>query len=133
MTHPICTSWTALFSQPKLNYIFPMERTDSFFDALFGGTEEGAYDIVLIFVDAEEGLLRFGFELRQRLGRCLACNLTSGLPSVFERHPILNLKQVATELASLAGWPQNSWKWEIGPTRQISRELHFIPFTVSKT
>ena len=30
-----------------LESVFPPERTEAFFDALFGGAEEGAYDIVL--------------------------------------------------------------------------------------
>jgi hypothetical protein len=28
-----------------LESVFPPERTEAFFDALFGGAEEGAYDI----------------------------------------------------------------------------------------
>ena len=34
-----------MLEQSFLESIFPAERTDAFFDALFGGAEEGAYDI----------------------------------------------------------------------------------------
>ncbi len=37
------------FSQDILNGIFPSDRADQFFDALFGDTSEGAYDIVLVY------------------------------------------------------------------------------------
>lgn len=126
------TICSTLFNQSKLNEIFPLDRADSFFDALFGGAEEGAYNITLTFVGAEQNLLRFGFELKQRPGHCLACNLTSGLPGVFERHPILNVKQVAADLADIAGWPQNGWAWKLASTQQLSSELHFIPLTLNK-
>ena len=72
-----------------LESVFPPERTEAFFDALFGGAEEGAYDIVLVCRSEGEGKAELAFELHQRPGKCLACNLTYGLPQVFQRHPIL--------------------------------------------
>ena len=74
-----------------LESVFPPERTEAFFDALFGGAEEGAYDIVLVCRSEGEGKAELAFELHQRPGKCLACNLTYGLPQVFQRHPILNV------------------------------------------
>lgn len=38
-----------------LESVFPPERTEAFFDALFGGAEEGAYDIVLVCRSEEIG------------------------------------------------------------------------------
>ena len=69
-----------------LESVFPPERTEAFFDALFGGAEEGAYDIVLVCRSEGEGKAELAFELHQRPGKCLACNLTYGLPQVFQRH-----------------------------------------------
>ena len=42
-----------VFTPECLNDLFPPQRTDDFFDALFGDAEEGAYDIRLA-VDPEE-------------------------------------------------------------------------------
>ena len=38
-----------------LESVFPPERTEAFFDALFGGAEEGAYDIGLPLRRRREG------------------------------------------------------------------------------
>ena len=68
-----------VFTPECLNDLFPIQRTNDFFDALFGDAEEGAYDIRLV-VDPEEsddGELHFYFELHQRAGRCLVCSLTA--------------------------------------------------------
>ena len=82
-----------------LESVFPPERTEAFFDALFGGAEEGAYDIVLVCRSEGEGKAELAFELHQRPGKCLACNLTYGLPQVFQRHPILNVAGVGRAVA----------------------------------
>ena len=69
-----------VFTPECLNDLFPIQRTNDFFDALFGDAEEGAYDIRLV-VDPEEsddGELHFYFELHQRAGRCL---VSSAIPS----------------------------------------------------
>ena len=39
------TDWKQIFSRTTLRELFPQERTDAFFDALFGDASEGAYDI----------------------------------------------------------------------------------------
>ena len=116
--------------QSFLDKIFPPSRADEFFDALFGGAEDGAYDIGLVCRGVEAQKAKLAFELRQRPGKCLACNLTYGLPQVFQRHPILNVAGVARDVAAHLGWPAESTKWKIGHTEEVNRELHVIPLVV---
>ena len=116
--------------QTFLDKIFPAGRADEFFDALLGGAEEGAYDIGLVCRSVEPQKAKLAFELRQRPGNCLACNLTYGLPQVFQRHPILNVAGVARDVASHLGWPAESTKWKLGHTEEVNRELHVIPLVV---
>lgn len=124
---------SAIFTPERLNDLFPAQRTDAFFDALFGDVEEGAYDIRLTFdasTEEETNELRFFFELHQRPGRCLVCSLTYGLPQVFERHPIINLKGLVSELATLANWDLDDVWWRIGSTESLSNALHRIPLVL---
>ena len=116
--------------QSFLDKIFPRSRADEFFDALFGGAEDGAYDIGLVCRGVEAQKAKLAFELRQRPGKCLACNLTYGLPQVFQRHPILNVSGVARDVAAHLGWPAESTKWKLGHTEEVNRELHVIPLVV---
>ena len=116
--------------QSFLDKIFPASRADDFFDALFGGAEEGAYDIGLVCRGVEAQKAKLAFELRQRPGKCLACNLTYGLPQVFQRHPILNVAGVARDVAAHLGWPPEATKWKLGHTEEVNRELHVIPLVV---
>ena len=116
--------------QSFLDKIFPASRADEFFDALFGGAEDGAYDIGLVCRGVEAQKAKLAFELRQRPGKCLACNLTYGLPQVFQRHPILNVAGVARDVAAHLGWPAESTKWKLGHTEEVNRELHVIPLVV---
>ena len=116
--------------QSFLDKIFPPSRADEFFDALFGGAEDGAYDIGLVCRGVEAQKAKLAFELRQRPGKCLACNLTYGLPQVFQRHPILNVAGVARDVAAQLGWPAESTKWKLGHTEEVNRELHVIPLVV---
>ncbi|MBU4504034.1 MAG: pancreas/duodenum homeobox protein 1, partial [Proteobacteria bacterium] len=69
-----------IFTYDVLKKLFPEERADMFFDALLGDVNEGAYDISLAFNGHNDGELQFELQLRPRPGRCLACNLTYGLP-----------------------------------------------------
>ena len=46
-----------LFSPDVLKQLFPKDRSDQFFDALYGDTEEGAYDISLEFIGSRENRL----------------------------------------------------------------------------
>ena len=121
---------TMAFTREKLDELFPLERSDDFFDALYGDAAEGAYDIRLVFRAAEEKTLHFAFELRQRPGKCLACNLTYGLPQVFMRHPIINLKGLAGELAGLLGWNAEALDVQLGKTEENSSALHVIPLRI---
>ena len=118
--------------QAFLDSIFPPERTDAFFEALFGGAEEGAYDISLVCRNHTSDTANLAFELRQRPGKCLACNLTYGLPQVFQRHPVLNVAGVAQEVARRLGWPEEGTRWTLGHTEEHGREMHAIPLTVKR-
>ena len=120
-----------LFSREYLSGVFPPERTNQFFDALFGDPDEGAYDIRMSFLSSTGNALNFLFELHQRGNACLACNLTHGLPHVFRRHPVIDLNGVAEALAKRAGWEK--WEWELGSTEEISRALHVIPLSIKKS
>ena len=114
------SSLAAVFTSERLAELFPPERTDAFFEALFGGAEEGAYDIRLAFTRGTECRLDFVFELHQRGDACLACNLTHGLPQVFARHPVIDTAGLAAVLASLAGWPEGGFRWELERTEEVS-------------
>lgn len=123
-------SVSEIFTRERLDMLFPQDRADSFFDAIFGDASEGSYDISLEFKKQTEDRLEFEFHLTQRPGKCLACNLTYGLPTVFSRHPVINVKGIVEEIARLTeGDVQNS-RWQLGSTREMSRKLHVIPLTV---
>ena len=119
-------------SQAKLDTLLPPERTDAFFDALYGGAEEGAYDIRLAFRKADENSITLAFELHQRSNKCLVCSLTYGLPQVFQRHPIINAAGIAREVAELAGWDPATSTWTLGRTEERSGALHGIPLVIKK-
>jgi hypothetical protein len=121
-----------IFIQERLLGLFPPERTEDFFEALFGGAEDGAYDIRLNALKTSEQRMDFVFELHQRNGKCLACNLTHGLPQVFTRHPVINVKGLAAQLAELAGWTDSTWTWELGNTEEVSDALHIIPLSLKR-
>lgn len=116
-----------IFTREKLDTIFPADRTNNFFDALYGDAEDGAYDISLEYKGMEEDRLLFEFHLKQRPGKCLACNLTYGLPKVFERHPIINLSGIAEEIVKALAGAYECETWQVGQTREVSRELHVLP------
>ncbi|MDR0338717.1 MAG: pancreas/duodenum homeobox protein 1 [Desulfovibrio sp.] len=120
----------AVFTPEWAQTTFPRQRTDDFFEALFGGAEDGAYDISLRFVGVKSAVYEFAFDLTQRPGKCLACNLTYGLPQVFARHPILNIKGVAEAVARALGKDPAAVAWELAATREVSSALHYIPFLV---
>ncbi len=122
--------FNSLFSQEKLDAIFPPERSNQFFDALFGDPKEGAYDIRLTFKKAQDDQLHFDLELHQRPGKCLACNLTYGLPKVFERHPIININGMVEQLGSLMNGQGSCASWKLGKSREISRQLHVVPLII---
>ncbi len=119
-----------LFSKVFMDEVFPPERTDQFFEALFGDPDDGAYDIRMSLLSGSEKALNFLFELHQRGNACLACNLTHGLPHVFRRHPVIDINGVAEKLARRAGWEE--WEWQLGSTEEVSRALHVIPLSIKK-
>ncbi|WP_302580321.1 hypothetical protein [uncultured Desulfovibrio sp.] len=121
----------ATLDQIFLDGIFPAQRTDDFFDALLGSAEEGAYDIRLVCRNVTSARAQLAFELRRRPGKCLVCNLTYGLPQVFQRHPVLDVAGVAREVAQRLGWPENT-PWKLEPTEEISPELHAIPLVLER-
>ena len=59
-----------------------------------------------------------------------SCSLTYGLPQVFERHPIINLKGLVSDIASRAGWELDDVWWRIGTTESLSSALHRIPLVL---
>ncbi len=117
-------------TQEYLDTLFPAERTDEFFEALFGDPEDGAYDIRLVLSRQEEAKIVLNYELHVREGECLACNLTSGLPLVFAKHPILAVEKTVEQIKEKMAW--DSANFEIGKTNQFSSELHFIPLIITK-
>lgn len=117
--------------QVVLDKVFSPEKTDAFFEAIYGDVEEGAYDIHLTCKKVEETRAFFNFELRRRSGKCLKCSLTYGLPQVFQRHPLLDIAGVAKELAKNLGW-NGAIKWQLSPVEEINDDLHVIPFEIVK-
>ena len=122
-----------IFTADVLEQLFPASRADDFFEALFGDAEEGAYDIRLTYQGFDEAnkTLVFALQLHQRPGKCLACNLTYGLPEVFSRHPLINLNGLAGEIDTLLGERGSSAGWRLGTTEQTSGEMHCIPYLLS--
>lgn len=115
----------------ELDKLFPPERTDEFFDALYGGAEEGAYDIRLACRNITDDKANLAFQLVRREGKCLLCSLTDGLPEVFKRHNIINAAGIAAEVAKMLGW-QNGANWSIGEKMDINEDLQMIPFVVER-
>lgn len=122
---------TALFTSDWADGVFPAERADAFFDALYGDCEDGAYDITLRFVEQKGDTLRFNFELHQRPGACLACNLTYGLPQVFSRHPLINVKGVVEAVAQALKVDIETLSWELARTEECSAKLHLVPLVIT--
>lgn len=119
-------------TQQQLDALFPADIADNFFEALYGEAEEGAYDIRLVFRNSDEKNLRFAFDLHQRPGKCLVCNLTYGLPQVFQRHPMINVAALTQKLAALAGWNPQNIHFTLGRTEEHSSTLHSISLSITK-
>jgi hypothetical protein len=117
-----------IFTQQKLATLFPAQRTEEFFEALFGDAEEGSYDIELGYTGGSDNRLHFELRLTQRPGKCLACNLTYGLPQVFSRHPVINVPGIAQAVAEATG--SDNASWQLGATREVSNTLHVIPLLI---
>ena len=124
------TDLTTILSRENLAKIFPKERADEFFEALFGDADEGAYDIELAYREVKGNTLIMDLQLHQRPNRCLACNLTQGLPQVFTRHPVINVKGIVREIETLLDNTYKCPSWSLGYTEQHSRALHVIPLQI---
>lgn len=121
--------YAKILTEEKLAEIFPAERADAFFDAMYGDADEGAYDISLGFVSATDTTLEMAFTLTQRPGKCLACNLTYGLPQVFTRHPIINLKGTVDAIAESIGKAVQGY--QLGATKEAGRNFHTIGLSIT--
>jgi hypothetical protein len=119
-----------LFTETVLNQLFPADRADAFFEALYGDAAEGAYDIALSFQGLKKGALEFRFDLHRRPGKCLACNLTYGLPQVFSRHPVIDIPGLVRGIENRLAGKATCSRWELGDTREISSDLHVVPLTI---
>jgi hypothetical protein len=121
-----------IFTDDALQKLFPAGRANDFFDALFGDASEGAYDISLKFSGyrSENKELHFALHLIQRPGKCLACNLTYGLPEVFSRHPVINIKGLVADINKLLEGRLNCKKWSLTSTKSVSSALHIIPLVI---
>ncbi|MCL2789073.1 MAG: pancreas/duodenum homeobox protein 1 [Desulfobulbus sp.] len=121
-----------IFTEQVLRSLFPPERSDAFFDALFGDASEGAYDIALTYAgyDPQNNTLDFFLNLHERPGRCLACNLTYGLPEVFGRHPVIDIKGLVQGIEQLLGGTLSCTAWKLGHTEQQGDSLHRIPLKI---
>ena len=123
----------AIFTDELLSKLFPSERADAFFDALFGDPEEGAYDISLKYITyvPDDKTLHFELHLTERPGKCLACNLTYGLPEVFSRHPIIDINGLVANINSALNGCLQTTGWALKNTRTVNSELHVIPLEIS--
>ena len=119
-----------LFAPDVLKQLFPEDRSDQFFDALYGDAEEGAYDISLEFIGAQGNRLEFMLRLTQRPEKCITCSLTYGLPEVFARHPIINIKGLVQNIEAFLDGRSRCVDWKLGSTQEMSNEIHGIPLII---
>ncbi|WP_457552195.1 pancreas/duodenum homeobox protein 1 [Desulfobacula sp.] len=111
--------------QDYLDTLLPAEISDQFFEALYGDKSDGAYDIRLEFISADDKRIVLAFNLIQRPGKCLVCSLTYGLPNVFSRHPLININGMVKKIEEKG---LKIKKWQLGDTAEESASLHIIPF-----
>lgn len=122
-----------IFTDKVLAELFPAARTNDFFEALFGDAAEGAYDVKLRFQGFRESasILQFNLELHERPGCCLVCSLTYGLPEVFSRHPVINIKGLVKDIEGRLAGQAVCTDWKLGATSQQGKSLHSIPLTIT--
>ncbi|MCP3874546.1 MAG: pancreas/duodenum homeobox protein 1 [Desulfobacteraceae bacterium] len=114
-------------TQEYLDTLLPVETSDQFFEALYGDSKDGAYDIQLEFISANDNRIVLAFNLIQRPGKCLVCNLTYGLPNVFSRHPLINIKGMIKKIEEKGIKVK---RWLLGETEEQSSTFHTIPFFI---
>lgn len=119
-----------LFTQETCTALLPATTADAFFEALFGDAEEGSYDLQLRYSGSDKDSLRFDILLQERPGHCLACNLTYGLPQVFTRHPVINIKGIVDKVDGLLQEKRKTGDWRLDNTRQLSQSTHAIGLTI---
>lgn len=117
-----------IVTQDFLDSLLPPEKSDQFFEALYGDASDGAYDIRLECVSVALERIVLAFNLTQRPGKCLVCSLTYGLPTVFSRHPLINIQGMMDKMSE-AGIPVDNWR--LGDTEESSSALHQIPLYLS--
>ena len=122
-----------IFTDKVLAELFPASRSNDLFEALFGDAAEGAYDIKLRFQGFSESTstLQFNLDLLERPGCCLVCSLTYGLPEVFSRHPVINIKGLVKDIEARLGGQAVCTAWKLGTTTQQGKSLHSIPLTIT--
>ncbi len=123
-------NYDEIFTLDALEKLFPKDRSNKFFDALYGDASEGAYDILLKFDGQSKDALYFEFHLKERPGKCLVCSLTYGLPNVFTRHPIINVKGVVEGIEKLLDGRATCVDWRLDRTSEASRKLHIVPLSI---
>jgi hypothetical protein len=119
-----------ILSEETMEKLFPRERTDQFFESLLGDALEGPYDIALRYRSHEADRLHLEFHLTERPGKCLTCSVTYGLPHVFSRHPVIDVKDIVRRIGGMLDGNVRCGEWKLGMTREISNKLHIIPLTV---
>ncbi len=122
----------SLLTKSFLEELFPPERADQFFDALYGGAEEGAFDIGLEVegFDPSTNELLMAFKLTERPGKCMACSLTYGLPPVFERHPIIDLAGIVKKIEEKLGPEWKCEEYSLGSTQTKAPKVNIIPLRI---
>jgi len=118
------TGLEKIITQDFLDSLLPREKSDQFFEALYGDASEGAYDIRLECISLSSDRIVLAFNLVQRPGKCLVCNLTYGLPTVFQRHPLIDIKGMVRKIEASGLKISN---WHLGQTEENSASLHVIP------
>ena len=122
-----------IFTDNLLKDLFPKEKANDFFDALYGDIEEGAYDITLSYdgFNTDRQTLQFMLNLSERPGKCLACHLTQGLPEVFTRHPLINIAGLVEKIDEHLGEKATCGEWHLDATQTISRKIYAVPLTIA--
>lgn len=119
-----------ILTPQKIETLFPARRSDDFFEAFYGDAQDSHFDIKLQLGQVEENRITLEFHLIQRPGKCLACNMTYGLPHVLTRHPVINIEGLVNDIAAISSLDPANLKWTLENTSEKSSELHVIPLII---